>query len=26
VAACLAGFVLMNQLQELIVYRVAAYG
>lgn len=25
-AACLAGFVLMNQLQELIVYRVAAYG
>lgn len=26
VAACVAGFVLMNQLQELIVYRVAAYG
>jgi len=26
VLACLAGFVLMNQLQELIVYRLAAYG
>jgi hypothetical protein len=26
VAACLVGFVLMSQLQELIVYRVAAYG
>lgn len=25
VAACVAGFVLMSQLQELIVYRVAAY-
>jgi hypothetical protein len=26
VAVCLIGFVLMNQLQELIIYRVAAYG
>jgi hypothetical protein len=26
VVACLAGFVVMNQLQELIVYWVAAYG
>jgi hypothetical protein len=25
-AACLVGFVLMNQLQELVIYRVAAYG